>query len=262
MALNGKSVAFAAIGVVAVIGIAIGGYFLVLKVDEVHEENVDQLASFGSVVIPMSQQQQNPDGITTGVDGQQQLPPTIGDKKLSASEKIIVSLSQEKEELVAELTSARNRIQSLETEVAMLRNYKDTNERFAPRLMEEERERAVSRLTEFLESSRDASRFSDFQKQAMAQDSANTYVKVLKQYNLSIKEEQKEKLLSQHLPPYAFCVGASLEFVANNRREEVQVLHFLRTSDTTALSISLQNDIDTIRSPCIKELDARISKLL
>ncbi|OMH36235.1 hypothetical protein [Motiliproteus sp. MSK22-1] len=260
--MNSKKLILGAVGFILLIALGIGGYFLAVKVGQVHDENVDALAGFGSAVTPISRGADDTRSVTTGVDGQLQIPSSIGEENLAATDKIIISLSKEKEALVSELAGYRKKVAKLEQEVALLQNYKDNNERFAPRLLKDERERAIKNLASFLEQSKDADRFTEFQKEAMALESANVYLDVLKQYQLSLKEEQKDLLLSQHLPPFAFCIGDSIGIVANDRREEAMLLKYFRTNDPSPLSPSLKEDIDTIKSPCIKDLNSRINSLL
>ncbi|MCW8885620.1 MAG: hypothetical protein OQK12_10250 [Motiliproteus sp.] len=259
MTLNKKTLILASAGVVAAIVLGIGGYFLVGAMGEVHEENVGNLASFGSVVTPGAS---GIDGTTVGVEGQEQVLPSIGEEKLSASDKIIISLSKEKESLVKELAQRKRKISQLELELSELQRYKDTNERFAPRLLSEEKELAISEMQKYLSESEDAERFNDFQKEAMALDSANTYLFTLRQYQLIFDEDQKQTLISKHLPAYAFCIGDSIGVVANNRGEESRLLNYFRTEDSNSISPQLQEDLNSIRTPCLRTLNERINLLL
>ncbi len=246
-------------------GIAVGVYLLVIKVDTVHQSNVSNLEKFASTAIPVSQPASKgttADGTTVGIDGQLQLPPTLGEEKRSSSEKIIIALSQEKQALMEDLAGARAQVKALEQQLTELQQYQQINERFAPKRLEQQRQEAVEQLTRLFNTSQEAQRFSGFQKQAMALASATMYIEVLKQYPLNITEPQKQQLLSQHLPAYAFCLGDSLEFIANDRQEEQQLLTYLRSNDDRPLSASLREDINTVKAPCLKDLSARVSSLL
>lgn len=241
-----------AVVLVLLVGLGIGGYFLVIKVDEVHDENVSNLAAFGSVVTPVRAPNYGEDGEQTG------LAPTIGDPNLSATDKIIVSLSKEKQTLIKELSTAKARINELEDQVALLNTYKETNERYAPRLMTEERNYALKTMTEYLDGSDDATQFNQFQRDAMAQISANVYVDLVRRFHLNITDEQRKQLLSDYLPAYAFCVGKDIGFVANSRQEETRLLNYLKTGDKTVLADSLLNDVETINAPCLAALNERV----
>ncbi|MEH6626664.1 MAG: hypothetical protein V7739_09475 [Motiliproteus sp.] len=240
--------------------LGIGGYFLAIAVEDVHEENIESLADFGSIVTPGGAPAA--DGSSTGVDGQQQLAPTFGEEKLSASDKIIISLSKEKELLVREMANLQRKIGKQTEEIALLTRYKDTNERFAPRMLHEEKERAIKELQSYLEDSKDAERFTGFQKEAMALDSANVYLTTLRKYQLVFDESQKDLLISTHLPAYAFCIGDSIGIIANSRTEEKKVLKYLRGDDNSTLSKLLMEDLQAIRSPCLHALNGRINILL
>lgn len=254
--MNSKLLIIIGVALVLLIGGGIGGYFLFVKVDQVHEENTSSLETFGSFMTPgNSLPTEGPNGEKYGTS------PTIGNPNISASDKIIVSLSQEKQALIKELGAAKARIQDLEAEVALLNNYKETNERYAPRLMREERNFAIKAMSEYLAGSDDASRFGRFQQDAMIQQSANVYVDLVRRFHLSITDEQRNTLLSNYLPAYAFCIGDNIPFVANNRREEQSLLEYLKTGDSTLLPPQLLTDVETINTPCLTTLNDKVLPL-
>ncbi len=259
MKINSKTITLGAIGLVVLSVLGVGGYFLAIQIEEVHEQNVSDLAGFGSVVTPGTA---SDDGSTQGVDGQKQLAPTFGEEKMSASDKIIISLSKEKELLVKELADRQREINKLSGEIEQLRRYKETNERFAPRLLSEEKARAVEKLQVYLDESKDADRFNGFQKEAMALDSANTYLSTLRKYQLVFDDAQKDQLIDTHLPSYAFCVGESIGLIANSRSEEKQVISYLKGENERPLPSRLMEDLTSVRTPCLLALNERINILL
>lgn len=256
---NIKVIILTAIVLVLLLVAGVGGYFLFIGVEKQHEQNVEKLADFGTKVIPIKG---GAESVTIGTEGQLQLPPDIGDKNLSPTEKIIIALSRDKEQLALELTMAKERVERLESEVKALRAYRQENERFAPLPLNEERLRAIELLTDYFNSSPDAERFNRFQKDAMTLAAANAYLDILREYRLSFNEEQKDLIIHKHLPAYGFCFGDGIIFVPNSRGEEKTLLTFLNSGDETLLNSRLANDLDTVRSPCLKPLGERINAML
>lgn len=239
---------FAIIGGILLIALAIGGYFLVIAIGKNHEENMSNLAGFGSMVTPGAESADN-----SGV-----LAPTLGENKISTTDKIIISLSAEKNALVSELTEAEERIKNLEAEVALLTSYKATNERYAPRLMTEERDFAVKTLTEYLDATPEAEQFDDFQRNVMVQQSANVYIDVVRRFHLKISEGDRTKLIEEYLPAYAFCIGKDIGLVANSRQEQAKLLHYFKTKDGSKLSGEVFEDIELIEAPCLSRLNDQV----
>lgn len=251
--MNTKKIILIVVGVFLLIGLSIGAYFLAIEVDKVHENNMKGLEGFGSVVTPGTTKFEE--------DGQTGMAPSIGVTKVSTTDKIIISLSQEKEDLLDELEEANATIADLKRQVALLINYKETNERYAPRLMTEERDFALNTIAKYLESSKDAERFNQFQKDAMVQQSANMYLDLVRRFHLNITDGQREELLTSHLPAYAFCFGDSIGFVANTSKEETRLLKYLESLDKSLISENLQHDIESINIPCLSALNERVQKL-
>lgn len=239
---------FAILGIVILIGLGIGGYFLVIAVNKTHEENMSSLAGFGSIVTPG----------TESVDNSGALTPTLGENKISTTDKIIISLSEEKNALASELMAAQEQITSLEAEIALLNNYKATNERYAPRLMTEERDFAVNTLTEYLDATPEAEQFSDFQLSAMIEQSANMYIDIVRRFHLKISEKDRRKLITDYLPTYAFCIGKDIGLVANSRSEQTRLLDYFKTKDSSLLANDIREDIATIEAPCLSRLNDQV----
>lgn len=249
------------LALILLIGLGIGGYFAFIEADKQHKKNVEELGDFGTTVIPV-RGGGGEDSISIGTEGQVQLPPDIPEKDLSPTEKVIIALSREKENLFGELQDARGRIAKLERELAVLRDYRSENERYAPLPLSEERLRALEELQELLASSEDADRFDDFQKRAMALAAARAYLKILREYRLSFSEAEKDEILAEHLPAYAFCIGPELGFVPNGETERRRLLAHLEEGEKVSLDAALASDLDQVLSPCLRQLDKRIEQLL
>lgn len=245
-----KKLIFAVVGFITLIALGIGGYFLAGVVSEQHEENMSSLEGFGSVVTPGAPAADD-DG-TTG------LAPSIGEKKISTTDKIIISLSDEKNKLIGELTAARAQIEELEGQVALLTNYKENNERYSPRLMEEERGFAIKNMSEYLESTPEAEQFNSFQREVMVEQSANVYLDLVRRFHLNITDEDRDKLLKEYLPGYAFCFANDIGLVANSRQERSKLIQYFKTMDKSLLSKSILEDIDTINTPCLARLNNQV----
>ncbi len=241
----------AIIGVIALIVVGVGGYFLVIAINKTHKENMSSLEGFGSVVTPS--------GPSYGEEsGQTALEPTLGVKKISTTDKIIISLSDEKNKLINELTVANEKIKDLESQIALLNNYKENNERYSPRLMDEERSFAIKNMSDYLEASEEAVQFTDFQRDVMIEQSANVYLHLVRRFHLNITDEDRDKLLSEYLPGYAFCFAQDIELVANSRQEKAKMLQYFKNNDKSLLAPSLLEDIETINDPCINRLNQQV----
>ncbi|WP_210396095.1 hypothetical protein [Motiliproteus sediminis] len=246
--------------VVVLLGVlGVGGYFLYGKVEKQHEENVNKLADFGTKVIPIKG---GPEAVTVGTEGQLQLPPDIAEKKLSPTEKIIIALSREKEQLASELTIANEKVERLERELLALRAYRTENERYAPLPLQEERIRATEVLTDFFNSSSDATRFNSFQKEVMALAAASVYLDILREYRLSFDESEKDIIVHEHLPAFGFCFGDGIIFVPNSKTEERNLLAYYKSGDETLINDRLARDLNEITAPCLKPLNERINAML
>lgn len=241
----------AIIGLILLAGLAIGGYFLSIAISKAHEENMSNLAGFGSIVTPGGE----------SVDNSNVLAPTLGEPKISTTDKIIISLTAEKNTLVAELDDALAQIKILEDEVALLNNYRETNERYAPRLMTEEREFAVKTLTGYLDSAPEAEQFDDFQRKVMIEQTANKYVDIVRRFSLQVSEEDRRKLMEEYLPAYAFCIGKDIGLVANTRLEQVKLLLYFKNKDSSTLSSEVYEDVQTIEAPCLSRLNDQVHPL-
>lgn len=257
--MSPKQIIMIGVGLVVLIIAAVAGYFISIKVEKVHTENVESLADFGSKVIPMSS---GPDGATYGLeDGQVQLPPSIQEKKLSPTEKVILSLSRDKDELLVEVAELEQKLAQQSEPLKELRSYQAENERFAPQRLTEERVRAQGILKEFFDTSSDFAEFSRFQRQAIHLASANLFTEIVRSNGLILFEDVKDELIKL-LPSYGLCLGENLPFVTNNRGEELQILQALSDDGVGTLQGSLGQDFQSIHTPCAKTLNRQVDALL
>ncbi|MEH6469867.1 MAG: hypothetical protein V7752_01340 [Halopseudomonas sp.] len=259
--MSPRAILLSAVGFIALIGISIGGYFLFLEVEEVHKQNVEDLAGFGSKVVPISSREGG-SGVTFGMtDGTIQLPPSIQEKKLSPTEKVILSLSRDKDELQYEVAKFKQQIDEQQQRLIELRAYKAENERFAPDQLNQERQRAEEMLKEYFDNSSDVTRFSKFQQQAMNLATANIYTEVVRQHQLMLNDEMKDEMV-KILPQFGLCLGEGLPFITNNRAEEVFIIKALSNGNLSEIKGGLAEDFNAIHGPCLKQLNRQVNRLL
>lgn len=246
------------IGVTLVIALAVVGILLSSKVDEVHEKNKSGLESFGQVMLPGRDLQVANDDGTPHVD------PSIAEKRLSTSEKIILSLSKEKDALLQELSDSHKQIRKLEAELKDLREFKETSQKFGGLMtIEDERLYANHSISSYLMEAKDASAFSDFQREVMAAAAARAYVDILQRFQIRIQRDEKQQLMTNHLPAYAFCLGHNIVYVPNNGVEQKMLLEFFETEEKISnLPDELEADLRAIQTPCLDELNERTIAML
>lgn len=248
-----------AITTVILIALGIGGYFLLGEMDEVHQENVSALESFGSKVVPGSRE--GPDGITYGADDGVQLPPSLQNKKLSPTEKVILSLSRDKDELLIEIAELTEQFEKQQARLQELATYKDENERFAPAQLQIERERARITLKEYFDNSSDVTHLSPFQLHVISLATANIYSEVIRQHQLILDDSLKDSMIKL-LPAYGLCLSEPLSFVANDATEERLIIRAVEQNDMSLLSGDLAIDFQRIHIPCLKKLNMSVNQLL
>ena len=259
--MNPKIILLSLIGLVVTVVLGIGSYFLFTTVEEVHQQNVEDLAGFGSKVVPLSSRE-GEFGATFGLaDGNIQMPPSLQKKKLSPTEKVILALSHDKDELLVQVTELQQQL-DLQTEALNdLRQYKAENERFAPEQLVQERARAQQMIKEYFENASEVTEFSPFVQQVMMLASANVYAEVVRQHQLMLRDKLKDEMVKL-LPEFGLCLGDSLPFVVNNRAEEIRLLQALADNKTDSLSGELGKDFKVIHEPCLKRLNRQVIALL
>ncbi len=259
--MSPKTIIFAAMGFVALLFTATIGYYLFIEVDKVHQQNVSELADFGSKVVPLSSREGS-DGVTLGfTNGDIQLPPSLQQRKLSTTEKVILSLSRDKEALRAEILELTQKADTQQEGLEDLRAYKAENERFAPEQLTDERQRAREMLQQYFDKSSDVTDFNTFQLHAITLATANLYTNVVRQHQLILNDSIKDKVIKL-LPRYGRCLGEGLPFTTNSSTEEQLIIKALSNDDHSLLQDDLRKDYDSIHTPCLKQLNKSINQLL
>ena len=258
--MSPKAIIGIAITTVILIAVGIGGYFLLGEMDEVHQSNVSALEGFGSKVVPLSSRE-GPDGITFGTGNSNiQLPPSLQKKKLSASEKVILSLSRDKDELLVEIAELTEQFERQQSRLQELVAYKAENERFAPAQLQLERERARKMLKDYFDNSSDVTHLSPFQLQVVSLATANIYTEVVRQHQLILDDSLKDSVIKL-LPAYGLCLSEPLSFVANDGAEERLIIRAVEQNDMSLLSGDLAIDFQSIHTPCLKQLNINVNQL-
>lgn len=247
-----RTIILSIIGLIALTGISIGGYFLFIEVEEVHKQNVANLAGFGSKVVPSSPHNDN-GNVTYGVvDGVMQLPPSIQERKLSPTEKVILSLSRDKDLLQIEVVETTEILKQQQARLEELRAYKAENQRFAPERLLQERQDAEALLKKHLDNTVDIDRFNDFQRKAMILATANLYTDIVRQHQLIMDDKFKEELLTTILPQFGLCLGKGLPFMTNSRSEESILIKALSANNQIQIEGGLGDDFNATHGPCLK----------
>lgn len=231
--------------VVVVIALLAGGFMVFQRMQAQHAENEKELERFGYEMVASARSIE-----TVGELGVKQLPPTFDEDKLTPTQKVIKSLVRDKDALIGENQVLQSEIEKLQQQIAELEEYKQLNERFAPEKLDEELRSVERQLKAFLIRSPDAERFSTLQIEIMSAAGAAEYKAYITRNRLMMSADQKEKVISDFLPGYAFCVGDAVEVAANSRSEERQLAAFFRTDDASKLPEALFQDLSTVLEPC------------
>lgn len=225
--------------------LSVGGYFSYRGMTLQYQDNLKDLERFGFGMVSHS-----PYSESVGELGTLQLPATFADSNLTPTQKVIYGLMRDKERLLQENRELQTRLASLESEVAALREYRETNERFAPDTFDEEVRQVETDLKAFLSRLPEAERFSNWQIEIMAASSANEYRHFASQHRLKLSSADRARLINEQLPGYAFCVGDAAGIAANSSHEERMLAQYLRTGDAAQLSAPLRRDLQTVLEPC------------
>jgi len=243
--------------IIAVVVVALlggGGYFAYLKLQAQTDANTKSLESAGDVLVG--------DAYKTDeekADAAEELAPTI-DTKVKPSRKVVRSLQRENVKLSIEIIRLKEQINSLNQTVTKLEEYKTTNERFAPKRVEDEMADIERQVKAFLLESEDAERFSTVQIEIMAAASALEYQAYINRNRLTVTKEQRAKIAIEFLPGYSFCVGDGIVLAANNSREFDLVASKFRTKASLPLPSRLKKDLDSVITPCQNTLRAQLDK--
>lgn len=230
---------------IVLIGLAGGGFMIYQKMDAQHKANKKELERFGYEMVATNRSFES-----TGELGTKQLPPTFDEDKLTPTQKVIKSLMRDKDNLFTENDDLEAEIKRLRKKVAELEEYKALNERFAPLKLEDELRQVERQLKAFLIRSPDAERFSTIQIEIMSAAGAAEYKAYITRNSLMLSEDKKQKVITEFLPGYAFCVGDGVDIAANSRSEEQLLATFFRTDEASVLPEALYQDLSNVLTPC------------
>ncbi|MCV6587829.1 MAG: hypothetical protein OIF57_02200 [Marinobacterium sp.] len=249
------------IGVIALLIIGLlgaGGYFFAYPLlKEQAEANSKEFEGTGAVLMTNEIYQE-----TQGTLGAKQVPATFAEDVLSPSQRVIKGLKEDREELILDQKKLERRIDELKVEIQNLEEYKATNERFAPLNAVEEKAIVESLVKRFLIDDEDAVRFSNMQIEIMGASAANEYSTFTGRNRLILTDEERVKMVREHLLPFAFCVGDGVDIAANNNRELRAVSYLVRSGDNSQITPILLQDLNAVMKPCRTELFASLSTTL
>jgi len=240
---------------VLLIILATAGYFIYHALVEQHDENREKVEDFGEMVMPANAplDMNNPESA--------QLAPTIGNKNLSPTQRVIVSLKEERVKLLEEAIMMQEEITNLQDQVAELEHYKRTNERYAPHTFNEEVSKVHTRMRQLLASQDETKRFSRRQLAGMTAASAKEYRRFLSLHKLLLESDQIDTVVNDHLPLYAYCIGDGMDIAANNATEEALLVEYFKTDKTELMSNRLKSDLKAILAPCQELFAERMTYL-
>ncbi|MGB1237767.1 MAG: hypothetical protein ACPG4U_06120 [Pseudomonadales bacterium] len=240
------------IAVVVLAALGGGGYFAYMKLQQKTEENIEQLEDVGEALVGEAYKDKaNADAAAPSLT-----------EKLEPSEKVVRSLQRENIKLTTEIKILEEKLEELKGQIVELEDYKQTNERFAPARMKDEKADVESQVKNFLLDSEDAERFSVVQIEIMSAASAMEYEAYVTRNRLMVSRAQREKLAIEYLPGFAFCVGDGVELAANNGREFELVASKFRGQIGLPLPKRLQEDLDAVMTPCQNTLRATLDASL
>ncbi|MDO6561808.1 hypothetical protein Q4488_00275 [Amphritea sp. 1_MG-2023] len=231
---------------------ALTGYIIYTAVSAQQAENREKVENFGELIIPLD---------STLSQSATNLNPTINQEGLSPTQRIIMTLKDERSKLIEEAVSMREEISSLQAQVADLNRYKLTNERYAPHTFNEEVSTVHTRMKQILASQEESKRFTYTQLKGMAAAAAQEYRRYLTMHKLLLDKNDIDTVVNNHLPVYAYCIGDGMDIAANNRIEEQQVVEYFKTSRTDLMSARLKSDLKAILKPCQALLAERLAYL-
>ncbi|GGK74875.1 hypothetical protein EHS89_06610 [Amphritea balenae] len=241
-------------GPVLLIILIAAGYFIFTGISQQQEENRQKVEGFGEMVIPADSQ-------ASSVATDPKLNPSIGRKNMTPTQRVIATLKQERESMLEEAITMREEIISLKSQVAELEDYKRTNERYAPHTFNEEVSTVHTRMKQLLATREESKRFNRNQLKGMAAAAAKEYRRFLTMHKLVLEQHQIDKVVNNHLPVYAYCIGDGIDVAANNRTEELLIVEYFKTDKTELMNNRLKSDLKAILTPCQELFANRMSFL-
>jgi vacuolar-type H+-ATPase subunit I/STV1 len=243
--LTGASVLIAAL--------ATGGYFTYRNIQSQHQSNLNELQRLGFQYATDS---------TTANPSSAQLKASLNGKTLTPTQQLIISLTQEKEELQTNNRLLQTQLDAAQTQIESLQEYRKLNEYFAPKNFDQRITQVENDLKSYLRRLPEAERFSDLQIDIMAIASALEYRRFAQQNRLMLEQTDHDRILNEHLPGYAFCTGDAVEIAANSIQEERMLAQYLRTNDSSVLTAALRQDLLSVIKPCQLALRQSLDSLL
>lgn len=236
---------------------AIASYFAYQKMQAQHEVNLADLEKFGYEMVPSNTYTES-----VGTLGAEQVPATFAEKKLTPTERVIRGLMQDKENLLAEQDALKSEIEALKQQIVELQDYKRLNEHFAPETFEDELTRTKAQLKAILSRMPEADQFSNVRLEIMAAAGMQEYRRFVSANRLMLDQPQRGRIVSEHLPAFAFCVGNATELAANNRSEERQLIDWFNNPNSTTLPTALSEDLAKLLPACQKPLREQLETVL
>jgi len=239
---NKKKPVVIASAALTVILLAGGGYFAYTKLQQQTDKNTQNLASAGDVLVG--------DAYSTDSEANPDLEQPTFSKNLPPSRKVVSALQKDNTKLNIEIIRLKETIANLNEEINVLEEYKEMNERFAPKKLKDEMVDIENQVKAFLLDSEDAERFSVVQIEIMAAASALEYKEYVTRNRLMVTKAQRAKLAAEFLPGYSFCIGDGIALAANNSVEFNLVAAKFRGTHTLPLPKNLKADLDSVVTPC------------
>lgn len=235
-------------------GLGVGGFYAYNEMQGQHAQNLKELEKFGFTVLPTTVYEES-----KGELGENQLPSTFAEDKLTPTQKVIRGLMDDNDELIEETKELRQQISMLKDEIAALENYKQLNEHFAPLTIAEELTAVEKQLKDMLVDMPDARRFSNLQIEAMSAASANEYKKFISNRRIILSDKEREDMVAEYMPEFAFCAGDGIEIAANSPREANLITEHFRDQSKSRLDGDLKSDLETVIKPCQTALYERLA---
>ncbi|MDO6452562.1 hypothetical protein Q4490_03195 [Neptunomonas phycophila] len=248
-----KGLVIGIITLLAIVIAAIAGYFAYTNITQQTAINAKELEQFGYQMVASSRSFES-----TGELGEKQIPSTFDEGKIPPTQKVIRGLLNDKDTLIQNNEALQQEIESLKARIADLEEYKQLNEHFAPNRLADELNEVERRVKAFLIRSSDAERFSTLQIEIMAAASAAEYKAYITRNRLMLSADQKQQVISDYLPAYAFCVGDGVDIAANSPQEERLLATYFRTDDGSILPQALAQDLSSVVAPCQLAIRTRL----
>ncbi|UTW13617.1 hypothetical protein [Marinobacterium rhizophilum] len=247
--LSGASVLIAAL--------ATGGYF---SYRSIQSQNANTLRELEQLGYPPGARPGNIEANLAPTS--EQLKARMQGSTPTPVQQLIYNLTQENEKLAQTNLALQAQLDAAQTQIESLQEYRQLNEYFAPKNFEQKITQVEDDLKSYLRRLPEADRFSDLRIDIMAIASAQEYRRFAQQNRLMLDQAERDRIINDFLPGYAFCTGDAVEVAANNALEERMLAQYLRTNDTSLLSTALRQDLLAVLKPCQLALRQSLDTLL